>query len=60
MNDAEYRDLQARLDADCDRITADTTRKREKKAATKTPRKQSLKAYMASETCGVLRKDGAQ
>jgi hypothetical protein len=57
MNDTEYRDLQARIDADCDRGAKEYARKREKKAATKPPRRVSLKAYVEAERCGVVRKD---
>ena len=32
-------------------------RERTKRAATKKPRRVSLKKYIESETCGVLRKD---
>jgi hypothetical protein len=61
MNDQEYRDLQARIDADCDRVAAEYAREREKrkeKPATK-PRKVSSKAYVEAERCGVI-KDGAE
>jgi hypothetical protein len=59
MNDAEFADLKARMDADCDRVSADVARVREKKAATKKPRRVSLKKYMASENC-TTKKRGPQ
>lgn len=59
MNDAEYKDLQRRIDADCDRVAKEYARTREKRKATKKPRKQTIKSYMESESCGVI-KDGAQ
>jgi hypothetical protein len=58
MNDAEYRDLQARIDADCDRVAKEYARTREKRKATKTPRKVSLAKYVESERFGVIRPDG--
>jgi hypothetical protein len=60
VNDAEYLELQRRIDLDINRVSADTARRREKKAATKTPRRVSLKAYVANETCGVLRPEAEE
>jgi hypothetical protein len=58
MNDAEYKILQDRIDADCARVAAESAHRREKKAATpKKPRKVSLKKYIEQERCGVIKKD---
>jgi hypothetical protein len=59
VNDSEYRDLQARIDADIERVSRDCKRQREKrreKSAAK-PRKVSWKKFVESECCGVVRKD---
>ena len=60
MNDTEYRDLQARIDANCDRVAKEYARTREKRKATKPTRKQSLKKYMDAERSGVLRREEDQ
>jgi hypothetical protein len=60
VNDTEYRELQARIDLDIERVSRDYKRNREKKAATAKPRKVSLKKYIANETCGVLRPEVEQ
>jgi hypothetical protein len=52
MNEREYRELQARIDADRDRVSVDVAHEREKKAATpKKPRKVSFKKFVEMETC---------
>jgi len=58
MNEREYRELQARIDANCDRVSADVARTREKKAATKKPRQVSWKRFVEKETWAGVKKDG--
>ena len=58
MNDEQYLELQRRIDADIERVSAEYIReraKRKEKAAHK-PRKQSFKQYVESQTCGVIKK----
>jgi hypothetical protein len=57
MTNEEWIALRARMDADCARVSEDVARGREKRKATKKPRKMSLKKYMASEN-ECVRKDG--
>src|SRR5579864_5787198 len=50
MNGLEYRDLQARIDADIERVQKQYAREREKRAASKKPRKQLLREYIEQES----------
>ena len=50
MNAEKYQALQARIDADCDRVSADVAHEREKRAATKKPHKVSWKKFVEMET----------
>jgi hypothetical protein len=51
MNTEQYQALQARIDADCDRVSAGVAHERGKRAATKKPHKVSWKKFVEMETC---------